>query len=196
MQSIAITRHETKTGRSPGQCQQALQVTLEVVEISRISRCIPALFKAIAGHDHSQSRHLHQALLRRQEAQPGFKQAHPRLLAIGIAQQQPDSELDNSTLLRIEKEANQLDKMIADVLQVSRLEANSQPLSLQAQSLQVIVDHVINDAQFEAKQHNKTLHIQGDAEVNIECDEMLIASALENIFFVIMYLIWIMLEIT
>ena len=101
-------------------------------------------------------------------------------MATGLAQMQA-SEASQSYLLRIEKEANQLDKMIADVLQVSRLEANSQPLSLQAQSLQVIVDHVINDAQFEAKQHNKTLHIQGDAEVNIECDEMLIASALENI---------------
>ena len=101
-------------------------------------------------------------------------------MATGLAQMQA-SEASQSYLLRIEKEANQLDKMIADVLQVSRLEANSQPLSLQTQSLQVIVDHVINDAQFEAKQHNKALVVHGNVEVNIECDEMLIASALENI---------------
>lgn len=101
-------------------------------------------------------------------------------MATGLAQMQAN-EASQSYLLRIEKEANQLDKMIADVLQVSRLEANSQPLSLQLQSLQVIVDHVINDAQFEAKQHHKTLFIKGDVAVDIECDEVLIASALENI---------------
>lgn len=71
--------------------------------------------------------------------------------------------------------------MIADVLQVSRLEAKSQALSLQKQSLQVIVDHVINDAQFEAKQNNKQLKVTGSVAVNINCDEALIASALENL---------------
>uniref|UniRef100_UPI00356294F0 ATP-binding protein n=1 Tax=Pseudoalteromonas sp. TaxID=53249 RepID=UPI00356294F0 len=81
----------------------------------------------------------------------------------------------------IEKEANQLDKMIADVLQVSRLEANSQTLSLQQQPLQDIVDHVLNDATFEAKQLKKQLHVTGSAEVFIQCDEALIASALENL---------------
>ncbi|MEC8208543.1 MAG: ATP-binding protein, partial [Pseudomonadota bacterium] len=84
-------------------------------------------------------------------------------------------------LERIEKEANQLDKMIADVLQVSRLEAKSQTLSLSTQSLQVIVDHVLNDAQFEAKQSNKVLRVNGALKTDIRCDETLIASALENV---------------
>ena len=101
-------------------------------------------------------------------------------MATGLAQMQAN-EPSQSYLLRIEKEANQLDKMIADVLQVSRLEAKSQALSLQKQSLQVIVDHVINDAQFEAKQNNKQLKITGCVAVNINCDETLIASALENL---------------
>ncbi|MBB1401636.1 ATP-binding protein [Pseudoalteromonas sp. SG45-1] len=101
-------------------------------------------------------------------------------MATGLAQMQAN-DASQSYLLRIEKEANQLDKMIADVLQVSRLEAKSQALSLQKQSLQIIVDHVINDAQFEAKQNNKQLNIVGAVEVNINCDETLIASALENL---------------
>lgn len=71
--------------------------------------------------------------------------------------------------------------MIADVLQVSRLEAKSQALSLQKQSLQTIVDHVLNDAQFEAKQNNKYLTVTGKVCVEINCDETLIASALENL---------------
>ncbi|MEL0640171.1 ATP-binding protein [Pseudoalteromonas aliena] len=101
-------------------------------------------------------------------------------MATGLAQMQAN-DASQSYLLRIEKEANQLDKMIADVLQVSRLEAKSQALSLQNQSLQIIVDHVINDAQFEAKQNNKQLKIVGTADININCDETLIASALENL---------------
>ncbi|MDC3212289.1 ATP-binding protein [Pseudoalteromonas distincta] len=101
-------------------------------------------------------------------------------MATGLAQMQAN-DASQSYLLRIEKEANQLDKMIADVLQVSRLEAKSQALSLQKQSLQIIVDHVINDAQFEAKQNNKQLNIVGAVDVNINCDETLIASALENL---------------
>ncbi|WP_282130281.1 ATP-binding protein [Pseudoalteromonas aliena] len=101
-------------------------------------------------------------------------------MATGLAQMQAN-EASQSYLLRIEKEANQLDKMIADVLQVSRLEAKSQALSLQTQPLQIIVDHVLNDAQFEAKQNNKKLQVSGDAQVSIDCDEALIASALENL---------------
>ncbi|ATG78767.1 ATP-binding protein [Pseudoalteromonas sp. 1_2015MBL_MicDiv] len=101
-------------------------------------------------------------------------------MATGLAQMQAN-EASQSYLLRIEKEANQLDKMIADVLQVSRLEAKSQALSLQQQSLQIIIDHVINDAQFEAKQNNKQLQIMGSADISVNCDETLIASALENL---------------
>ena len=101
-------------------------------------------------------------------------------MATGLAQMQAEDE-NQTYLLRIEKEANQLDKMIADVLQVSRLEAKSQPLSLHKQSMQVIINHVLNDAQFEAKQSNKTLHTEGQLNVDINCDESLLASALENI---------------
>ena len=101
-------------------------------------------------------------------------------MATGLAQMQTPEE-NQTYLLRIEKEANQLDKMIADVLQVSRLEAKSQTLSLHLQSLQVIIDHVLNDAQFEAKQTNKQLLVQGQVNIDIHCDESLIASALENV---------------
>lgn len=101
-------------------------------------------------------------------------------MATGLAQMQAN-EASQSYLLRIEKEANQLDKMIADVLQVSRLEAQSQTLSLQKQSLKDIVEHVLNDAQFEAKQNTKTLTFSGNADVMLSCDESLVASALENL---------------
>lgn len=101
-------------------------------------------------------------------------------MATGLAQMQADDS-QQTYLERIEKEANQLDKMIADVLQLSRLEARSQALSLSKQSVQVIVDHVLNDARFEAKQCHKELTINGQLHTDIPCDESLIASALENV---------------
>ncbi len=101
-------------------------------------------------------------------------------MATGLAQMQASND-QQGYLERIEKEANQLDKMIADVLQVSRLEAKSQTLTLSKQSVQVIIEHVINDAQFEAKQTNKTLIVKGKLNADIPCDETLLASALENV---------------
>ncbi|MFM9785907.1 hypothetical protein, partial [Streptomyces scabiei] len=47
--------------------------------------------------------------------------------------------------------------------------------------MQVIINHVLNDAQFEAKQCNKTLLVEGELNLDIYCDESLIASALENV---------------
>ncbi|KPH62752.1 histidine kinase [Pseudoalteromonas porphyrae] len=101
-------------------------------------------------------------------------------MATGLAQMQTPEE-NQTYLLRIEKEANQLDKMIADVLQVSRLEAKSQALSLHKQSIEVIVEHVLNDAQFEANQSAKQLIVNGQLNAELNCDEALIASALENV---------------
>lgn len=101
-------------------------------------------------------------------------------MATGLAQMQAE-EAQQAYLERIEKEANQLDKMIADVLQVSRLEAKSQTLSLSTQSIQVIIDHVLNDVRFEANQCNKHLSVEGRIEKEVPCDETLIASALENV---------------
>ena len=101
-------------------------------------------------------------------------------MATGLAQMQAD-DAQQTYLERSDKEANQLDKMIADVLQVSRLEAKSQTLALSTQSLQVIVDHVLNDAQFEAKQSNKELIVNGTLTADLKCDVTLTASALENV---------------
>jgi two-component system sensor histidine kinase CpxA len=101
-------------------------------------------------------------------------------MATGLAQlkQTPEQE---SYLLRIEKEANNLEKMIADVLKLARLEVNNQYTQMDKQSLQAIISQVIKDAEFESEQQNKTLVFSGQLSQSITCDAALIASAFDNI---------------
>lgn len=101
-------------------------------------------------------------------------------MATGLAQLKQSSEQE-SYLARIEKEANNLDKMISDVLKLSRLEANNQYIEKELQPLQSILQQVLKDAEFESEQQQKTLIISGASQKQLPLDAALIASAFENI---------------
>ncbi|MFY8351981.1 ATP-binding protein [Pseudoalteromonas sp. SSM20] len=101
-------------------------------------------------------------------------------MATGLAQLKQSSEQE-SYLARIEKEANNLDKMISDVLKLSRLEANNQYIEKELQPLQSILQQVLKDAEFESEQQQKTLTISGASQKQLPLDAALIASAFENI---------------
>lgn len=101
-------------------------------------------------------------------------------MAAGLAQMQHDNQ-HNPYIRRIEQEAENLDKMIADVLTVSRLEAQSQVLIKETQGFNQVIDKVVSDAQFEAKQHNKTLTLHGQQNAQFSFDAKALASAFENI---------------
>jgi two-component system sensor histidine kinase CpxA len=105
-------------------------------------------------------------------------------LSIGIALQQNESEMSANMLTaleRIEKEALQIEDMIAQVLLLSRLD-NQQPIqNLQAVSLEQFMTPIIADAQFEAEQKNKTLSYQADENISLHGDPQLLSSAIENI---------------
>lgn len=101
-------------------------------------------------------------------------------MAAGLAQMQHDNQ-HNPYIQRIEQEAENLDKMIADVLTVSRLEAQSQVLIKEKQGFNQVIDKVVSDAQFEAKQHNKTLSLSGHQDAQFSFDAKALASAFENI---------------
>lgn len=101
-------------------------------------------------------------------------------MATGLAQLKQSSE-QASYLSRIEKEANNLEKMISDVLKLSRLEANNQYIEKEQQSLQSILQQVLKDAEFEAEQQHKVLKVIGTSKKHLQLDAALIASAFENI---------------
>jgi len=101
-------------------------------------------------------------------------------LANAMAQEYAD-ETTTSYLTRVEKEAQCLDSMLADVLTLSRLEYTDHPLSLERISLPRLLSELLSNAEFEAQQLKKTLSNEVIPNVELECDANLLSSAIENI---------------
>jgi two-component system sensor histidine kinase CpxA len=105
-------------------------------------------------------------------------------LSIGIALQQDESDMSANMLAaleRIEKEALQIENMIAQVLLLSRLDNNQPIQNLQTISLEQFMTPIITDAQFEAEQKKKELSYQADENISLHADPLLLSSAIENI---------------
>jgi two-component system sensor histidine kinase CpxA len=105
-------------------------------------------------------------------------------LAIGIAQQQADVEPSQSTnkqLERIEKESQRMEQMIAQVLTLSRLEAQRSPPENSTVFLGELLQALIKDAQFEAQIVGKEVNLNCAADICLQGEPQLLSSALENI---------------
>ena len=105
-------------------------------------------------------------------------------LAIGIAQQQPDmeqSQTTNKQLERIEKESQRMEQMIGQVLTLSRLEAQDRLPENCTVILDELLQELIKDAQFEAQVLDKQVGFNCAADITLQGDPSLLASALENI---------------
>lgn len=105
-------------------------------------------------------------------------------IAIGIAQQSNDqalNEVQSSSLARIEKEADEIEEMITQVLALSRLEANQQSHNIEPLNLTSLVNQIIQDARFEANAQEKTLAYQLAPIVSFDGDGQLLSRAFENL---------------
>ncbi|WP_083330519.1 MULTISPECIES: ATP-binding protein [Pseudoalteromonas] len=101
-------------------------------------------------------------------------------LANALAQDNAN-EQQLAYLTRIEKEAQCLDKMLSDILTLSRLEHGQQTLHIQQVSMATLLDNILLDAQFEAEQMDKELHVATLPELTLACDGELLSSAIENV---------------
>lgn len=101
-------------------------------------------------------------------------------LAIGLGRQNP-SNLENS-LQRIEHEAGRLDKMIGELLALSRAENSSLP-DEEYFDLYGLVEAVVNDARYEAQLPEVEIVLQADAEkeYTVKGNAELMRRALDNI---------------
>ncbi|MFA3791826.1 ATP-binding protein [Aliiglaciecola sp. SL4] len=104
-------------------------------------------------------------------------------LAIGIAQNQKEQLPDaiEKQLLRIEKEAQQIDSMIGQVLRLSRLEADVAVEDRQLVSLKNCFTELFNDAAFEAQNSGKELILGDIPELTLYCYPNLLKSAVGNV---------------
>lgn len=102
-------------------------------------------------------------------------------LAIGLGRQNP-SNVENS-LQRIEHEAGRLDKMIGELLALSRTENNSLPDNEEYFDLYGLVEAVVNDARYEAQIPGVEIVLQAssDVEYTVKGNAELMRRAVENI---------------
>ncbi len=97
-------------------------------------------------------------------------------MALGLAHQQ---NVDPETLMRVEREADRMEALVAQLLTLSRAEAGQ--ISLNKQSLSVALNDVFTDANFEAANKNKQLHIQNVPNKIVMIDSMMFCRAVENV---------------
>lgn len=97
-------------------------------------------------------------------------------MALGLAHQQ---NIDPITLTRIEREAERMETLIAQLLTLSRAEAGD--VSFSIISLPTVLHEVLTDASFEAANNNKQLNIGDTPDISVNVDAMMLCRAVENV---------------
>lgn len=102
--------------------------------------------------------------------------------AIGLAHQQPDKM--DASMQRIERESERMDKLIGELLTLSRLEAGAgSPLSEDVDIAELLHD-ILEDARYEAKARQVDIALSGDAasaDAAVTGRPELLARAVENV---------------
>jgi two-component system OmpR family sensor kinase len=100
-------------------------------------------------------------------------------VAIGLARQQP--EKIGASLTRIERESARMEKLVGELLTLSRLDALGHPLDLDVIDFGELVVSVVDDARFEAEANGRTLELAGNCWICIKGDLELLHRAIENV---------------
>lgn len=87
---------------------------------------------------------------------------------------------ESGELTRIDTEAQRLEQMIGELLELSRMQSDSHKIR-EIQPLSSLWEAIISDAQFEAEQMNKVLHHLPIPDRSISGNPNLLMSAVENI---------------
>jgi two-component system sensor histidine kinase CpxA len=87
---------------------------------------------------------------------------------------------ESPELTRIDTEAQRLEQMIAELLELSRMQVDSH-LTREEQPMVSLWEAILSDAQFEAEQMNKTLIFNSIPDQVISGNPKLLMSALDNI---------------
>jgi two-component system OmpR family sensor kinase len=102
--------------------------------------------------------------------------------AVGLAHQQPD-KVTNS-LERIERESIRMDKLVGELLTLSRLEASPDVVRREPLDLTELVDAIVADARFEVAQAGAggmQILVEAEAALPLNGDPDLLWRAIENV---------------
>ncbi|HTD06772.1 HAMP domain-containing sensor histidine kinase [Undibacterium sp.] len=98
--------------------------------------------------------------------------------AIGLARQQPEKM--EATLDRLEHESVRMDKLVGELLTLSRIEAGVTGANEEI-SMADLIAEVVENARFEAEVNHRKLEFSGDTEVIVLGKFELLYRALENV---------------
>ena len=101
-------------------------------------------------------------------------------VALGLARQRSGAEA-NSALDRIERESDNLNEMISQLLTLTRLESGTDGRKRTEVNLAALVREVADDADFEARSLNRSVQVVSSDDCSINGFEELLRSAVENV---------------
>jgi len=99
--------------------------------------------------------------------------------AVGLARQQPEKM--DSSLERIERESMRIDKLVGELLTLSKLEAGALKPDYEDVNVDELLAELVFDARFEAEASDRKLEFSGDGGLVLKGDEELLHRALENV---------------
>lgn len=99
--------------------------------------------------------------------------------AIGLAHQQPEKMA--ASMQRIELESVRMDKLVGELLTLSRLEAGAIRTSQEEVGMAELLEQITDDAAFEARSVKREVSLQGDTDVIVVGQAELLARAIENV---------------
>ncbi len=100
-------------------------------------------------------------------------------MALGLASQTPEKA--ESALKRIELEAERMDKLIGELLELSRFESGMVALNKERFSFNALLDSIIADANFEAADKNIQIVSEIEASISVDGQLDLLHRAIENV---------------
>jgi len=101
-------------------------------------------------------------------------------VALGLARQRSGAEA-NGALDRIERESDNLNEMISQLLTLTRLESGTDSRKRTDVNLAALVREVADDADFEARSVNRSVQVVSTDDCSINGVEELLRSAVENV---------------
>ncbi|OIQ85210.1 sensor protein CpxA [mine drainage metagenome] len=100
-------------------------------------------------------------------------------MALGLVRQNPIKI--EVFLERIELEANRMDKLVGELLELSRLESGVVKIKKENLELNQLLTNIVEDAQFEAMAKQITLHLTLDENYTLKGQPDLLYRAIENV---------------
>ncbi len=99
-------------------------------------------------------------------------------VALELAERDPARP---DTLVRIGKEADELERLVTDLLSLARLESGQVSLQRSRICLADLLLDVVNDADFEARARERRVELRVIEDGQVEGDAVLLRSAIENV---------------